>query len=323
MIAIIGILISLLLPAVQSAREAARRTQCLNKMRQLGVALHNHHDTFGRFPLGSQGQNPGSNTAGYGWGGATRPPRKPLLIDLFPFIEEANLFDSIEEISMDFTKNINDLYRGAANIDSPIVNIVPSYQCPSDGARISRSCNNSFDYKGNYGVNWGGNTFTCQAPRDIPEFANICSTDPTPDPMQRFAPFHIDFGAKMSQIADGTSKTLAMLEMLQAPCEGSVCDRRGRIWNDDSGTYQISMRNTPNNAAADQGTCDEANNAIGVPCSRGGGRNTHHMASRSRHPGGVNVIMCDASGTFISDSIDVQTWQAMSTMNGEETYALP
>jgi prepilin-type N-terminal cleavage/methylation domain-containing protein/prepilin-type processing-associated H-X9-DG protein len=318
-IAIIGILVALLLPAIQAAREAARKTQCINQMRQLGISLHNFHNARKRFPIGTQGLNPNLNTPTYsGFPAGAEPLRRPFLVDLFNYLEESNLYDSI-----DFTKDVNEQYRGSANANSPIVQRLNIYTCPSDEPRQSRACNDSYDYKGNYGVNWGGNTFSCQAPRNIPKFANACISDPKPDPLQRYAPFHIDFGARIGQITDGTSHTLAMMELIQASCDGLTCDRRGRIWNDDSGTYQVSTRNPPNSRLADVAVCDEANNAAGPPCEEVNARNQHHLAARSRHTGGVNVIMCDGSGTFVTDEIDLITWQSMSTMNGDETFNAP
>src|SRR5829696_5406220 len=96
-IAIIGVLVALLLPAIQAAREAARRTQCINRMRQLGIALQNYHDTNKRFPIGSQGHNLASATLAHGGG----PVRTAFAVFLFPFIEEGALFQQY-----DFTKSV-------------------------------------------------------------------------------------------------------------------------------------------------------------------------------------------------------------------------
>jgi prepilin-type N-terminal cleavage/methylation domain-containing protein len=76
-IAIIGVLVALLLPAVQAAREAARRNQCLNNIKQLGIALQNYHDTFGRFPEGSIGRNPKDPSCNYSGFTGTPPTRTP------------------------------------------------------------------------------------------------------------------------------------------------------------------------------------------------------------------------------------------------------
>jgi prepilin-type N-terminal cleavage/methylation domain-containing protein len=83
-IAIIGVLVALLLPAVHAAREAARRTQCSNNLRQMGLALHSYHNAHGRFPLGVAGGEVARPEEGYGWG-----------VALLPFLEEQNLYERI------------------------------------------------------------------------------------------------------------------------------------------------------------------------------------------------------------------------------------
>ena len=118
-IAIIGVLVGLLLPAVQQAREAARRTACTNKVKQLGVALHNHHDAFKRFPpgvsrnqtpYGSAGDNPG------GWGG------RGWLCYLLTFLEESQLGSAIETEAA--TSSMIDPASGR-NV------LLPQVRCPS------------------------------------------------------------------------------------------------------------------------------------------------------------------------------------------------
>src|SRR5262245_14430529 len=88
-IAIIGVLVALLLPAVQAAREASRRTQCMNQMRQFTIACHNFHDVNGKLPVGSQGRDP--NDAVWAYPAATAPtwkPRTPLTPHLMSYIEQ-------------------------------------------------------------------------------------------------------------------------------------------------------------------------------------------------------------------------------------------
>jgi prepilin-type N-terminal cleavage/methylation domain-containing protein len=314
-IAIIGILVALLLPAVQAAREAARRTQCTNQIRQYAIALHNHHDSRKRLPNGCTGRDPSKANAAY-FPAADKIYRKPLIVDVFPYLEESALYSAI-----DLKANVNDQYRGAANSNSPIVQPLKMFICPSDEPRQSRSCFDSYDFKGNYGVNWGGDSFLCQSPRGT-STTSTCAAG-VPPAKQNFAPFHIAFGANFSKITDGTSKTLMLMEMIQAPSEAGVCDRRGRFWNDDSGTYQISTRNPPNSTNADNGECDPANAAVGLPCTTSGGLAEHHMAARSNHPGGVIVAFCDASTRLVNDNVNLVTWQAMSTMNLGEIYETP
>ena len=116
-----------------------------------------------------------------------------------------------------------------------------------------------------------------------------------------------------------------MLEMIQSPGEDR-CDRRGRIWCEKAGCGNITTFLSPNSSATDEGNCQE--DFIDAPCIRLGGNNQaantkSYTSSRSRHPGGVQSLMCDASGHFISEDIDIFVWQAMSTMNRGEVFETP
>ena len=305
-IAIIGILIALLLPAVQQARESARRTECNNKVRQIGLSLHQYHDAIGRFPLGSQGRNANHRSAPYQAGVI----RTPFLVYLFPYLEEAGVYGAY-----DFTRNGNIQTQDPR---SPINNRLGSWTCPSDEPHIGGSCeaNNAQDAKGNYGVNWGIWTFAQQS--------EPCGMALTPPADCHIAPFHLEFGARIAQITDGTSHTMAIMEMLQAPSDrGTPCDRRGRIWNDESGCYQVMARRPPNTPEPDFTRCVDRPE-LNLPCSRTGNAPTQeYMSSRSRHPGGVHVLLCDGSGHFVTDSIELATWQALSTMAAGDIAEFP
>lgn len=318
-IAIIGILVALLLPAVQAAREAARRTQCVNNLRQLGLALHNFHDSHGRFPPGSLGRNPNLREIPYDWPDTPPgdvPRRTPFCVFVFPFLEEAAKYGAYDfDISA---------IAQTTNPDSPVHSKLEVWTCPSDEPRRATSCDGgrANDVKGNYGVNWGAFDAMCQLADDG------CSADGTTaaqPALIRAAPFHFSFGAKLADVVDGTSNTLAMMEMLQAPTDAPPCDRRGRIWNDDASCYQISTRATPNSSVPDVGECNPEWGPIGIPCEdvNFNVAARMHMVSRSHHPGGVHVVMCDASAHFVSDGIDLVVWQALSTMNQGEPAHLP
>ena len=111
------------------------------------------------------------------------------------------------------------------------------------------------------------------------------------------------------------------MEMLQVPSPlNGLSDRRGRIWNDDTACYQITAKLTPNSQQPDDGTCgnDPARN---YPCVNHTAVNvqpSNYMGSRSRHPGGVNALLCDGSVRFFKDTISLATWQALSTRAGNE-----
>jgi prepilin-type N-terminal cleavage/methylation domain-containing protein/prepilin-type processing-associated H-X9-DG protein len=290
-IAIIAVLISLLLPAVQSAREAARRAQCINNMKQLGLALHNYHDINGQFPLGSVGR---SQTTGLYPAGIQY--RQPFCVAIYPFIEQGTIYAS-------YNSNVN--FNSVMNATTRLVK-VGTWNCPSDEPSIF---NNGgpfptavMDHKGSYGINWGPTNFWNNG--------------------QKTAPFWIGYGASIAAVTDGTSNTLAMMEMVQTPqASGQTpIDRRARLWNDDSGCYQISAGLTPNSSAPDLSQC-RPHPELGAPCVLTTNTLTHSLASRSRHPGGVNVLMCDGSVRFMKNSVNLLTWQGLSTSNGGEVLS--
>ena len=294
-IAIIGILVGLLLPAVQAAREAARRMQCSNNLKQLGLSILNHESSYKKFPKGTIGRAlPSGNYPA----AAPFPPRTPFIAHVLPFIEQGNIF-SLYDLTLNFNHANNTQARSQK---------LPFMQCPSDQENIPWAPTN--DYKGNYGVNWGRWSFIDQGgPATNPAPLNVTHSVGK-------APFYIDFGARFSDLTDGSSNTLCMMEMLQPPRDhsGDLTDRRGRIWNDDSGCYQISARIGPNSRSPDFGQCID-NLLQGWPCTRNTAQTLDFfMGSRSRHTGGVNVVLCDGSVQFISNSVDLVSWASLSGM---------
>ncbi len=313
-IAIIGILVALLLPAVQAAREAARRTTCINKMKQLGIALHNFNDTNKKFPDGSQGRDTSDGGLGYTYG-PNAPTRVAFFIFLYPFLEDSNT-DLKYDKDVWFIDNINTgPFREI--LRAPQENLI----CPSDEPTKCDWCDggNAEEYKGNYGVNWGPQTMACQAlPPTHPQAGGVnrCTGSARDQWKIKGAPFHFSFGARIAQIIDGTSNTLAMMEMVATPEINNACDRRARIWNDDFSCYQITCHTTPNTTVADASACPGASPEY--PCVSSSGITGGRMQSRSQHPTGVVALMCDASVHFVSNDIDLNVWQSASTMQGGE-----
>lgn len=181
-IAIIGILVSLLLPAVQAAREAARRMKCSNNLKQLGLALHNYHDTYGKFPIGAAD--------------IAISRRTPWMPSLLPFIEQTALYDRYVSAALTFSASgSNNLI---SNIDRKVRDvIVPSLSCPSD----PNSPGNTRGYHGNY-VALDGNA--------------VGVTDNAAGVMFRNSRIRI------ADITDGTSNTLAFAEALVRPQTDAV-----------------------------------------------------------------------------------------------------
>jgi prepilin-type processing-associated H-X9-DG protein len=292
-IAIIGILVALLLPAVQAARESARRSQCLNHLKQWSLAIHMYHDSKKRLPIGSRGPGLLKSTA----------PRQSFVMHLWPYIEETTLA-SANVIEGNF-------YEPPATIGNTMDGLcgrhVAIYYCPSDESLgVDQTTGYYQRRRGNYVVNWGNSLYgQVIEPIGKAPFSHVMG--------DRSNPRKIDFG----EITDGTSKTLLMSECLRA-WEADDIDWRGDIHNDD-GEFRFHTRLTPNTSAPDvfesgwfRPTGDPRMPAVA------GARNAQVTAARSRHQGGVNVVLCDASVRFASDSVALDVWKAAGTMNGDE-----
>jgi prepilin-type N-terminal cleavage/methylation domain-containing protein/prepilin-type processing-associated H-X9-DG protein len=283
-IAIIAMLVTLLLPAVQSAREAARRTDCTNKLRQWGLAMHLHHDSHGNLPVGSRNN-----------------PRQTWVMYLWPFVEEHSL-DSMNDIDQHFYLPPGTI---GGTLDGLTGQYVSLYYCPSD-LGSDQTVGNYQRRRGNYVVNWGNSRY---------------GQNPEPPGAAPFSHIDGDRGnpriTGFKKITDGTSKTLMMSEVLKA-WSNEDNDWRGDIQNDD-GVFRFHTLLTPNTSAPDiiqngwfQETGDPRMPAVA------GARNAQVCAARSRHPGGVNAAFCDNSVRLISNDIALNPWMAFGSMNGEE-----
>jgi prepilin-type processing-associated H-X9-DG protein len=296
-IAIIGILVALLLPAIQAAREAARRAQCSNNLRQLGVGLHNFHDTHKVLP-------PGLYNRINDW--TTAPPvgtaldRNGWFPHVLPFIEQTALFDQWVSES---TTGVNGLNFSGRHT------VIPAFLCPSDPAGAKASTNG---ISGNYLLSGGGRAWGNQN----------TMTDSTGG--QPTGLFYSQSRVRLGDIVDGTSSTLMSSEIILVPdgpavvagCSGGTRDMRGLYWNHvHMGTLFVSLR-APNSPVPDVvgWSCINHTNAPCNSCSY----STGVVTPRSYHPGGVHVGLADGSVRFVADSIDVAVFQALGTRNGQE-----
>ena len=306
-IAIIGILVALLLPAIQAARESARRTQCVNQIRQLMVALQNHHDTKRGFPPGVLNTPP--NVLHNDIDLFTYP-RVTWMMHTFPFMEEGALFGA-------FNMKAAQACAGGVWLD-PVNNRAVSKSvevllCPSDaegdlvhhhpgcGGQASRG-----NYAGFFGnANMGG----------VLEYFKNPQAVSTTTPKHLPAAFMINRPVKISMISDGTSHTMLVGELLRG-ITGDNNEYRGVHWYDHTGTSQIFTATLPNSADPDflyPLWCTGKLNlpSLNLPCRPGNGTGSNHMAAaRSRHSGGVQVGLADGSARFVPDSIDLNVWQA-------------
>jgi prepilin-type N-terminal cleavage/methylation domain-containing protein/prepilin-type processing-associated H-X9-DG protein len=343
-IAIIAILIGLLVPAVQKIREAAARADCANNLKQLGLALHNHHDTYKKFPYFRKYDGAGSGP--YSW--------YPFIL---PFMEQTSLAQGYAGLFVAQTfDQFGDMMDGSSGPGDPYeirTTPVKSFFCPSDNGPVVDEAAGTICPGGEppSDPTWGrtrGNYRVCVGP------GNIYGEDPdNTSVLVGYGIFHVvhnqnwDTGpppvqTKISQIVDGTSNTLLLSEGLISSLpqwSGSI----GEITFGDVGAAGFSTFDTPNSSNADQvelcpnvtlladqialgvqpgsGNCYVADNIYRAPCiSLGPGTDppSARAAARSKHTGGVNVTLADGSVRFITNNISVGTWRGLGTIAGGE-----
>ena len=295
-ITIIGILISLLLPAVQSAREAARRMQCSNNLKQIGLAMHNFHGVYGMLPGGAQ-------TDGVGIWMTTTDVGATWTVGVLPYLEQQNLREMYKK---------SEYYWTPAN--QPVTaKRLSVYTCPSDvpSMQFGVTCNN---YVGNYGnTGYVRDTYRTML-HVVGELDGVAFAG---------APFELGLPSTarrrvctFDHVRDGLSNTSLVSETVQGQ---GTNDARGLTWWDCAAHFETHL--SPNSSqpdvmdSAEHCSSDSSNN---LPCVGQTDSMPMTLAARSRHPGGVQVVLCDGSVQFISNDIALDTWRALSTTRGGE-----
>lgn len=320
-IAIIAILIALLLPAVQQAREAARRTQCRNNLKQLGLALHNYHDVYNswmQLSHGCRNSQCANGTWGREWGGHS------VHTMLLPFIDQANLYNQ-----WDFNQ---DWYDDPNRTTMRNAGVLPAFNCPSDpitpGVREGQN---------NYAISTGPNRGWEDAVRRDGINTVVGIT-------------HRRAATRIRDITDGTSNTIAMAEIVHGDASN------GQFSIEQGDFVRAQGISFPFNSKPSLTDID----AYGVACVAGSGNHRsgsgHHWASpmmystgfntvappnwkypachscggcglgdahgvwpsRSRHEGGSLHLMADGAVRFISENIDFTLYQSLGSTNGDE-----
>jgi prepilin-type N-terminal cleavage/methylation domain-containing protein len=308
-IAIIGILVAMLLPAVQSAREAARRMSCQSNTRQVALAMHNYHASHHCFPAGN-----GMSRHVYGSGGGGDPD------DWVQWSWAARLFDYIEQgnaaVTIDWRVNPG-IVPYPANMQVAVAQRVPVYECPSDPLiRIPWNQNNECSPKPEWnGILFGRTSYA--ANYGIGQMEGPTSAMP----VRVHGVFKTNYGARLADIRDGSSNTLLTSELLGS----HNCSTRTATVHAEGPVFMVNY--TPNDPTPDlMRWCDDRDAASkDRPCLPSSTKHKGTVAinlllhtSRSSHPGGVVVSRCDSSVSFVSSSIALSVWQAMGTPAGGE-----
>jgi prepilin-type N-terminal cleavage/methylation domain-containing protein/prepilin-type processing-associated H-X9-DG protein len=309
-IAIIAVLIGLLLPAVQSARESARRVACANNAKQIGLALMIYESGKKSLPPGIMAKRRFSYdydyNAGWEW---------PCMLHfLLPHVEMQPMYDAIAGPRFDIANpfNMNRPWPDAANGKA-----VSLYSCPSDGNAQVKPSSDMPNGRSVFSSNYLG-LFSGLKDGDTEQAA----------PPGQAAVFRYHTGVRTNEIADGLSKTAAFGEYLTGV---DASDSRGAPWTNRAGSQFLYMTLGPNSTAPDvsiahPGFCptDGSRNLPlkNLPCTQGSDRSAY-ASPRSNHRGGVNMILCDGSVRFVTDDVALAPWRNLGWMDDRQIETVP
>ena len=321
-ITIIGILISLLLPAVQAAREAARRLQCSNNAKQVALAMHLYHEANNQFPPGY-----GYFPADRPYGGGVSGPEWAWPTRLFAFMEQPALADAIAPY---WSYMSGDMATPPTALQPVYTMNISSWQCPSDST-VAHPMNENYKCVSASSGGMPNARLSYAACLGIgPMEGTIVSTSKLATGLSSServkGSFGYNYGARIDEIRDGTSNTTMLSELVA----GGECTTRGSVTYDEGPIFMAD--HCPNDPTPDiVRWCDESDGVDGAvsPCLRGGtwtggslsALNMVVQISRSAHPGGVVSALCDGSTRFVNNSINLSTWQYLATPAGGEVVS--
>jgi len=333
-IAIIGILVALLLPAVQAAREAARRMQCGNNLKQVGLALHNYHDTFKIFPpalLNSGRCNDGGAPTCFNTYYREGIRNHTGWMFLLPFYEQSALHD---QINFSLPSNASNSHASGTPVPDDTFNSqftsqrMPMLECPSHpqaGENLLRNPGDSTD------------AYTM---RNGKRASYLFSTGVFTDYNRPYFVFNNDirqgaFGnngaAKIADITDGTSSSIAVGEAAGGRYKtssvygpwgltGAHTSVHGRIVTISSSTINIENSTTSSNQWPNWTINGAWRNNTATPDALG---RTYAWVFGSLHPGGAQFVMCDGSTQFLSETIEYMTLCRLAYIHDGQPVTIP
>lgn len=296
-IAIIGVLVALLLPAVQAARESARRMKCTNNLKQIGLALHNHHDTLRVFPVG-QFNGLRQNT--------TEWNRACWVHFALSYIEQQALYQNFESVKAQANGVLCATQKDARVTallcaSDPISPKTLTYTAGSAGTP-NQGLHTNF-------VLCAGSTLYGSKATDLNGM------------------FYVQSRTRFSEVTDGTSNTLMGSEIILVRDQGAgsgtppdANDMRGRFSNSWQGNNLFSTAQPPNTSVPDTQAIHCINTAK-APCSFSAGDTGNALYARSYHPGGVNAVMADGSVRTVSNNVNAAVYRALGTRDGGEALS--
>ncbi len=317
-IAIIGVLIALLLPAVQQAREAARRSQCINNMKQLGLAVHNYEGSIGSLPIaGAIRQFPG--TTSYFFGGWSVHGR------ILPYLEQGSAYGAI---------NFDLSYSAPANTTVSATQVAV-FLCPSETNPELVAHSFGMAAPTNYGwcmgdwFVWGGITgprnraaFQMNDPRRIADFRDGTSQSILAAEVKAQQRYLRDFSGGLANVKTPNAIPEPNADPYAIAPEynsGGSLQATGHTEWVDGHVHQTGMTTawTPNKSIRRAPARTHDLDLTGIR-EQNGGPTFSAVNARSYHPGGVNALFGDGSVRFIKDSIDGRAWRAIGTIAGGE-----
>ena len=308
-IAIIGILISLLLPAVQAGREAARQMSCANNLKQIGLAMYIRESAHGSFPCAIEdkvtSEFPNVSPRMYRWS---------ALAMLTPYLEQSTIYDKLNlEVPLYCQPSFPPTFVHPDNVAAVACN-VHVFLCPSDS--------------GGRPYDWAGSTNYCASYGSGVNNGSYVDAD---------GMFYVNSKTRVAEVKDGLSNTIAfsetligsgdagetlatelakgnseriMVRLMKTPLRESACGEnsrpisnlRGAVWADG-----LAWSSGYNHWRAPNSPTTDCCSFLGI-----------WKAARSLHPGGVNVVMGDGSVRLINETIDRQTWRGLGSRSGGE-----